>query len=52
MAKSPDGPDYEPVIEDLTEKLEAWRNSNEPAHEFARRIVGLLRMERAKWERK
>jgi hypothetical protein len=51
MPNKPDGPDYESVIDDLAEKLDAWRNQDaESADSFARRIVGLLRMAQAKWQ--
>lgn len=53
MAKPHESRDYESFIEDLTEKLEQWHGSDEPAHEFARRLVGLMRMDEKKWrERK
>ena len=59
MPNQPDGPDYESVIDDLADKLDAWRVQNpesaangaaESADAFARRIVGLLRMAQAKWQ--
>jgi hypothetical protein len=51
MANKPDGPDYESVIDDLADKLAAWRAQQaESADAFARRIVGLLRMAQAKWQ--
>ena len=51
MATKPDGPDYEAVIDDLADKLDAWRAQEaESADAFARRIVGLLRMAQTKWQ--
>jgi hypothetical protein len=57
--KGPDGPDYEPFIENLTDQLNQWLATSEPTtatieptHEFARRIVGLMRMEQKKWAEK
>jgi hypothetical protein len=47
--KNPDGPDYEPFIENLTDQIDRWKASDEPTHEFARRVVGLMRMEQKKW---
>lgn len=43
-------PDYEDFIEELTVKLDQWKASDEPTHEFARRAVGLMRMEQRKWQ--
>ena len=40
MANTPDGPDYESVIDDLADKLESWRaQESESAEAFARRIA-------------
>ncbi len=55
MANTPDGPDYESVIDDLAHKLAAWRaqeseSAAESAEAFARRMVGLLRMAQQKWQ--
>jgi hypothetical protein len=55
MANTPDGPDYESVIDDLADKLAAWRaqeteSEAESAEAFARRVVGLLRMAQSKWQ--
>jgi len=59
MPNKPDGPDYESVVDDLADKLDAWRaqetnsaadGAAESADAFARRIVGLLRMAQAKWQ--
>lgn len=41
--------DYEDLIENLAGQADAFRRSNEPPHEFARRMVGLMRMHQKKW---
>lgn len=43
--QGPDGPDYEPFIENLAEHLARWDSATETEDAFARRLVGLFRMD-------
>lgn len=43
---------YGDFIETLTKQLDRWRVSDEPSHEFARRIVGQMRVNEEAWRRK
>lgn len=38
-----DSPEYQEFLDNITARIEAWRGTDEPAREFAARLLGQTR---------